>query len=398
MAQQSSRFNRGEFPPIPDTGRERVLELLESGALYRYCGTSPEESEVALLERDFASYVGSRYALAINSCGSGLYIAMLCAGVKPGDKVLSSAFTYTAVPSAIVHAGAHPVLVECTSNFCIDLDDLRRKMTPDVKVFLISHMRGHVSDMEEITALCGERGVVLIEDCAHSVGARFNGKHTGRFGAAACYSCQSHKMFNAGEGGLLVTDDEEIIAKAILYAGSQETFWKRHFCDSRYLAEHQEHVPNISMRMSNLAAAIVRSQLPYVDEWVQVYQTKHRAVVERLASSPHLVVPAEDPRVSRGPDTLQFSLPGFTREQIQAFLGHLGARGINAKLFGAPGNPRLFKSWKYIQGIEKVQLPQTERVLSTAFDTRLPLQLTMEGALALAGELSEAATRVAGAR
>ncbi len=236
------------YEAVPDKGIASALALMNSGALYRYCSTDPQYSEVALLEKEFAAYVGSRFALATNSCGSAMYIAMLCVGVRPGDRVLSSGFTYTAVPSAIVNLGAVPVLVECDENFCIDLADLERKITPDVRCLLLSHMRGHVCDMDSISSLCRAHDLVLIEDCAHSLGGRYAGTHTGRFGMAGCFSTQSHKLLNSGEGGLLVTDDDELIAKATLYSGSQETFWKRHFAQSPYFARYQNSIPNLSSR------------------------------------------------------------------------------------------------------------------------------------------------------
>ena len=204
--------------PIPEAGIRRSTELMESGVLYRYSCDGPEGSEVALLEKEFAEFVGARFALAVNSCGSAMYLSLLCLGVKPGDKVLSNAFTYTAVPSTIVHAGAQPVLVETTRDYCLDTDDLRRKITSETRVLLLSHMRGHVSEMDDVVEICEAEGVELVEDCAHSHCITYNGIHTGLFGVAGCFSTQSHKMMNSGEGGILVTDDEEIIAKSILYA------------------------------------------------------------------------------------------------------------------------------------------------------------------------------------
>ncbi|MEN8219990.1 MAG: aminotransferase class I/II-fold pyridoxal phosphate-dependent enzyme [Pseudomonadota bacterium] len=365
-----------QFSPIPEIGVKKALELMESGALYRYCSTNPEESEVALFEKDIAEYVGSNFALAVNSCGSAMYIALRSLGVKPGDPVLTSAFTYTAVPSAIVNAGAIPVLVDCTEDYGVDTEDLKRKITPKTKVLLLSHMRGHLSDMETVTNICEEHGITLMEDCAHSLGSKYDGVHTGLFGKAGCFSTQTHKIINAGEGGFLITNDEEIFAKGVLYAGSQEKFWQKHFFQSQYLERYQEYIPNISMRMSNLAAAILRPQLHLVDEWIETYQQNYKMLVNIVSQSDYLYIPRTDSRVRRGADTFQFNLKKVTAEQRDRFLSLLAQQGIPVKTFGYEGSPRFFKSWKYIDGIENIHLPQAERILPFACDMRLPLSLT----------------------
>ncbi|HIE27352.1 TPA: aminotransferase class I/II-fold pyridoxal phosphate-dependent enzyme [Candidatus Poribacteria bacterium] len=390
--------NLHSFDPIPDAGIRRATELMEKGLLYRYSCSEPEDSEVALLEKEFAKYVGARFAITVNSCGSALYLSLLCLGVKPGDKVLSSAFTYTAVPSAIVHAGAKPVLVECTRDYCIDTEDLREKITAETKVLLISHMRGHVSEMDEVVNICEEKGVKLVEDCAHSHCVTYNGTHTGLFGSAGCFSTQSHKMMNSGEGGFLITNDEEIIAKMILYTGSQETFWRKHFLGSQsledLLSKYQELIPNLSMRMSNAAAAMLRSQIPLMEGWATTYSRNYNALVDILSESEYIELPTPNPKVRRAPNTIQFNLLGMDMAKVDAFLKYLSPYGINIKMFGAKGNPRLFKSWKYINGIENVHLPRTESLLLYACDLPLPLSLTQESIELLGEKILETLKRV----
>lgn len=382
------------YEPIPVKGIENALGLMKSGALYRYCSTDPACSEVALLEKEFAAYVGSRFALATNSCGSAMYIAMLCAGVRPGDRVLSSGFTYTAVPSAIVNLGATPVLVECDENFCIDLADLERKITPDVCCLLLSHMRGHICNMDSVSALCRTYELTLIEDCAHSLGGLYAGTHTGRFGIAGCFSTQSHKLLNSGEGGLLITDDDELIAKAVLYSGSQETFWKRHFAQSSHFAKYQNSIPNLSVRMSNLSAAVIRAQLIELDDRIRAYQERYATLIAILSESPYIKLPKPLPEVSRAPDTLQFHLL-FDDNGVQQFVSLLAKKGIPVKIFGAAGNPRFFKSWQYIDGIDDVELPNTTRILRAAGDLRLPGYLT-DSNVRVIGEIMCAAAEEVG--
>ncbi len=354
---------------------------MKSGNLYRYSCSTPEESEVSLLEKEVSEYLGLRFAVAVNSCGSALYIALLCAGVKPGDKVLMPAFTYTAVPSAIVHAYATPVLVECRDNYCIDPEDLKKKITPDTKVLLLSHMRGHVADMDKIVDICQTNNICLIEDCAHSLGVLWNNIPTGNFGKIACFSTQSHKMMNSGEGGLLATNDDLVITKAILYAGSQENFWQRHFAKTNYFEELQNYIPNLSMRMSNLTAAIIRTQIPYIEQRVKNFNEKYFALESIISNSKYIDVPKQYPQVRIASDTIQFNLKHFDREEVIEFFKIIKMEGIPIKIFGYLDNPRYFPSWKYLGNVNDLpytyNLPYTKDFLCYACDLRLPSCLTM---------------------
>ena len=144
---------------LPTEAIDRANELLQSGRLHRYNNAPGEESDVALLEREFADYVGSKYCVALSSCGSSLYVALKCAGVQPGDLVLSNAFTLAPVPGAIEHAGAQPIFVECGEDFCIDLGDLERQaVVSKAPYFLMSHMRGHIADMDRTVDICNQLG------------------------------------------------------------------------------------------------------------------------------------------------------------------------------------------------------------------------------------------------
>ena len=182
----TKEFTRQE--PIPEAGIQRALELMKSGRLHRYNTAAGEISQVSLLEQEYADYVGARYCLGLSSCGSALYVALKSVGVAAGDKVLCNAFTLAPVPGAVENAGAVPVFVEITDDYVTDLEDLENKaMQSGAKYFLLSHMRGHIVDMDRVTELCRRLGILLVEDCAHTVGCRWGDKHTGTFGVAIEY-------------------------------------------------------------------------------------------------------------------------------------------------------------------------------------------------------------------
>ena len=188
--------------PIPEEGIQLANELMKTGRLYRYNADNEDTCMVSRCEAALAEYTGHKYCVALNSCGSVIFMALHCVGAGAGDKVLSNAFTFTAVPSAIVHAGCEPVYVEATENFLMDPDHLAEMADKSgAKYCVVSHMRGKVADMDRIRDICEEKGITMIEDCAHSLGVKWNGGHTGHHGDMACISSQSYKMLNSGEGG-----------------------------------------------------------------------------------------------------------------------------------------------------------------------------------------------------
>jgi dTDP-4-amino-4,6-dideoxygalactose transaminase len=193
----TGKFTQQE--PIPEAGIEAAVAVLRSGRLHRYNLIGEEEGEVSALEREFAGFVGSKYALAVASGGYAMGCALRALGVGPGDKVLSNGFTLAPVPGAIASVGAEPVFVETNEALTIDLDDLAAKAEASgAKVLLLSHMRGHICDMERLMEVAAIHGLQVIEDCAHTMGAAWKGVPSGRHGVIGCYSTQTYKHMNSG--------------------------------------------------------------------------------------------------------------------------------------------------------------------------------------------------------
>lgn len=359
---------------IPEESIKKSIQILRNGNLFRYIGDSPQDSEVALLERDFTKYLGAKYALALNSCSSAMFLALMCCGVKPGDKVLIPAFTFTAVPSAVIHAGAIPVLVECDKRYCIDIEDLEKNISPKTKVLLLSHMRGHVSDMDRIIKLCNEKKITLIEDAAHGLGVLWNKKAAGTLGKVGCYSFQSHKIINAGEGGLLVTDDEDIIVKAIYLSGAFEKSYEKHFVQSKLFRKYKNIFPAFNLRMDNVSAAIIRPQIKEIEKKVSLYNRNYKYLVNKLSVLKNIHVPSADPRERRSPDSIQFNLEGLSRDQVRKFMNKVRERGVSLFVLGLhPDNVRVFWNWKYLGNMPS--LKNTRNMLESACDMRLPVSL-----------------------
>jgi dTDP-4-amino-4,6-dideoxygalactose transaminase len=365
--------------PIPEEGQQAALELMKTGRLYRYNVAPGEESVVSLTEKDVCDYTGFKYCVGLNSCGSALMLLLKTTGLKPGGKVLSNAFTFGAVPSAIEHANGKAVYVESNRDHVIDTVDLEKKLkeNPDCNHVLISHMRGKLADMDVIADLCEKYDAILLEDCAHSLGVFWKGTHSGHKGIACAISSQSYKMINSGEGGFLLTDDPDIAAQTAVIAGAYEGLAAKHITVPG--PEHFEgkpvSLPNYSIRMSNLAAAVIRPQLKTLEPRIETYNRRYDTLVEKLQSrvGDHMYIPQDTPGVSRMVhDSIQFNLDKkFTPQMLDEFLAECGAHGLPVELFGHKSNARNFVNWGFAPADEP--LPQTAEMLTTACDCRMPL-------------------------
>ncbi|MBF9023666.1 DegT/DnrJ/EryC1/StrS family aminotransferase [Roseobacter sp. HKCCA2468] len=369
--------------PIPEAARAEIDRLLHSGDLFRY--TAPADAPVALLEREFADLMGVKYALAVSSCSAALFLSLEALGLKQGARVIIPAFTFAAVPSSIVHARMQPVLVEVGENYRIDLDDFTAKIDQDIDAVLISHMRGHTSDMDAIKALCDARNIPVIEDAAHSLGTLWHGEKIGTIGKVGCFSFQSYKMINAGEGGILISNDPDLIARAVIMSGAYEHNWKKHKGPNgqndpelaEAFARWQNQLPLYNMRLQNLSAAVIRPQLPELARRVRDGLANHDYVAGELNKSPWLNVPPALAPETRAPDSIQFNLVDFARdEDAVAFQDAAAARGVKVQVFGlSTDNARAFWNWQFIPG-ERPDLPKTRAMLMRACDVRLPARLT----------------------
>ncbi len=358
---------------IPDAARAAIDAMLQSGDLFRY--TAPEGAPVALLEAEFAALLGSRYALAVSSCSAALFLSLKALGLPRDARVLIPGFTFAAVPSSVVHADCLPVLCEVGENYRVDLTDFGTLLDQDISAVIISHMRGHTSDMDAIMALCAARDIPVIEDAAHSLGTTWGGRNIGTIGRVGCFSFQSYKMINAGEGGILVTDDADLVARAIIMSGAYEHNWKKHPVLQDAFARWQNRLPLYNLRMSNLSAAVIRPQLPELARRVRDGRANHDHVAARLNTSPHIDVPAPLAPEIRAPDSIQFNLVGLSDEDTCAFAEAAAARGVKVQVFGmSEDNARAFWNWRFIPDLP--ELPRTRAMLMRACDVRLPVRLS----------------------
>ncbi|MGC6517582.1 MAG: DegT/DnrJ/EryC1/StrS family aminotransferase [Candidatus Puniceispirillaceae bacterium] len=367
--------------PIPEQGIERAIDILKSGRIHRYNLTADEIGETALLEADYAKWQGQDYCVATTSGGTAIQLALRAAGVMPGDLVLANAYTLAPVPGAIFNVGGKAVLVEIDHDYHIDIADLAKKAeTSGAKFLLLSHMRGHIADMDAIMEIANHHHITVIEDCAHTMGAKWRGIRSGNFGHVAAFSTQTYKHMNSGEGGLLTTNDALIAAKATIMSGSY-MLYERHGASppADVFDSIRTKMPNFSCRLDHLRAAIIRAQMEHLDDNIARWNKLYQRLEANLRQIDGVSMPIRPQAEFYVGSSIQFRVDKLAASQIPDFLAKCGARGVDLKWFGAD-RPVAFTSrydsWEYLEDIP--DLPATKHALAKTIDMRVPLTFTPE--------------------
>ena len=364
--------------PLPQDAIDAAVNVLNTGRLHRYNLKDGDAGEVSSLELEFAKSIGADFCLAVASGGYALATALRAIDVKPAQKILTNAFTLAPVPGAIASVNAVPLLVEVTENLTIDLDDLEAKASQS-KVLLLSHMRGHICDMEKLMEITTRHGIKVIEDCAHTMGAGWNDKPSGSYGIIGCFSTQTYKHLNSGEGGFLTTNDPSIIAKSIALSGSYMMFDKHLSAPEKNMFEAIKYeTPNISGRMDHLRAAILRPQLKELDKKVIRWNERYRTVEAILQGVKGIFLIERYSKERFVGSSFQFLLKDFSYLEIQSIVTSCQNRGVELKWFGKNephGFTSKYDSWKYIP---PQQMARSDRIINSTLDMRLPLTFSVE--------------------
>jgi 8-amino-3,8-dideoxy-alpha-D-manno-octulosonate transaminase len=245
---------------IGEEEKKQVMEVLDRKYLFRYYGPEKYPSKVRELELKFAEKVGAKHALAVNSCTSALITALVACGVGPGDEVIVSGYTFFASCAAIVSARAIPVIAEVDETLTIDPDDIEKKITPATKALVVVHMRGVPCNMDRIMEIAQKHNLKVIEDVAQAMGGTYKGKHLGTFGDCGCYSFQYHKIITAGEGGMVVTNNQRLYDRCMGYHDTGACWRPDRFAEERY---EGELFCGVNYRMSELTGAVRSSAFLY---------------------------------------------------------------------------------------------------------------------------------------
>jgi len=337
------------------------------------------------------------FPMAVPSAGQAIQIALRAAGVASGDPVLTNAFTLAPVPGAIQAVGGRPVLVEIDENLRIDMVDLAAKAkATGAKYLLLSHMRGHLCDMGRLMAVADAAGLLVIEDCARTMGARWNDRRSGNFGLAGYFSTQTYKHINSGEGGLLTSDDPDFMARATILSGCY-MFHDRHGAgpEHGHFEAPRYEMPNTSARMDTLRAAVLRPQLPLLASRIARWNRRYRVVAQQLKHNARIVLPERPAGGRMVGSSIQFRVPNLGARGCAALVSQTAARGVELKCFGAPeqdGFSSTHQNWRYVPAQD---LPATDAILANLFDMRLPLTFSLDDCTRIGAIISDAVAQVA---
>jgi dTDP-4-amino-4,6-dideoxygalactose transaminase len=257
-----------------------AIRVLVGGNLSRF--QSGRTSQTAIFEQRLQNTIGVEYALAVNSGTSALICALVGAGIGPGDEVLVPAYTWVSTAAAPLAVGAIPILVDIDESLSIDPIAVKRNITPYTKAIIPVHMRNLVADMDALMAIARDHNLIVIEDACQAIGVKYRGRRVGSIGHAGAFSFNQHKNIKAGEGGALLTSDAHIIARAGMYhdVGSYSR-------EERFQANEPLFV-GLNLRMPELSAAILDSQLKRLDKQLAKRQERRRVIVEELRRNPRL--------------------------------------------------------------------------------------------------------------
>ena len=334
MEIQTNRLDRG-FYQYQDEFEEAALRVLRSG--WYIMG-----KELSEFESDFASYVGAKYCVGLGNGLDALWLAFRILGIGKGDEVIVQGNTYIASVMGITINGATPVFVEPDEYFNIDADKIEEKITDKTKAVLVVHLYGQASNMDKISEICKKHGLKLVEDCAQSHGAAFNGRVTGTFGDIGCFSFYPSKNIGAfGDGGAIVTDDEEIAKKMRIYRnyGSEKRYYNM--------------VVGTNSRLDEIQAALLKVRLKHAEETGREKREIAKEYDRRI-KNPLIKLP----KVREGADHIyhQYVVRCEKRDDLAAYLKDKGISTI----IHYPIPPHLAQAYEYL-GHKEGDYPITER-------------------------------------
>ena len=241
--------------------KEALLEVIESGYLYRYGdNTDPNfKAKVWNLEQQVTNYTGANFALAVNSGTTAILTALWALKIGPGDEVIVPGYTFIASITAIIFARAIPILAEVDETLTLDPADIKRKITPRTKAIMLVHMLGNPGHLDEINKIAEDNNLILIEDCAQAFGASFRGKSVGTYGQMGAFSLNVYKTITAGDGGIVVTNDKNLYTRAFAIHD------QGHLPLRQGVEQGRRTVLGLNFRMNELTAAVAGAQLKKID-------------------------------------------------------------------------------------------------------------------------------------
>lgn len=340
--------------------RKEINDVLETGILFRYNHEAQRNNiyKAREFEAEVAKLVGAKYAHAVSSGSTAVLCALAAAGIGAGDEVIVPPFTYIATVEAVLMAGALPVFADIDDTICLSADGIRKAITPKTKAVCLVHMCGQMADMDAIMAVINEHNLVLVEDAGQAMGASYKGVYTGLWGKTGAYSFDFFKIATAGEGGIMVTNDET----AYKHADSYSDHGHDHIGSNRGMEQHP--VMGFNYRISELHAAVGLVQTRRVPEIIQNNNRHKKQLMSTLSQVPGV-------SFARIPDSdgdsatfLNLLLPDT--ETAGRFVAELNAAGVGGFNYWFTNMYHFINQWNHLKDmktaaalpIEKFGAPQ----------------------------------------
>lgn len=350
------------WPVYDDHERQALMDVLESRVWWRTPGTRTLQ-----FEQEFAAYHQARHGIAVTNGTAALEVAMAACGIRPGDEVILPDFTFVATASAVLFAGALPVLVDVTPDtYCIHPELAEAAITERTRAIIGVHMGGHPADLQRLGEIARKHGLRLVEDCAHAHGSEWQGRKVGAIGDIGTFSFQASKLMTAGEGGIVITDDDELerLARSTHDCGRMpgEWFYAHYIYGSNY-------------RLSEWQGAVLSQQLQRLPEQTAMRTRSALLLDQALSQIEGLTPQRQDGRVTCNGHyayIFHYNPQAFSGLPILKFIQALNAEGIPTQASYPPLHELdVFKSQEYRKRLSNEQARGTHAFLKGAFPNTL---------------------------
>lgn len=316
-------------------------------------------------ESNIASFLGMEHAIGLNSGTDALYLSLRAAGIGPGDEVITVAHTFVATIAVIVHCGAKPVLVDVGEDFNMDMDQVEPTITPRTKAIIPVHLNGRLCDMEKLMALARKHKLLVIEDAAQALGAKFDGRKAGTFGLTGCFSLYPAKVLGGfGDGGIVVTNDADTATRI------------------RLLRDHGQRRETgdvlcfgFNSRLDNLHAAILDVKLRYLNGWLQRRRELAALYQRGLSDLADVKLPPPPQAEGRYYDVFQNYVVRARDRDRDRLVGYLKDSGVEVLV----NNPIPVHHHQAL-GLQHFRLPMTERLAQEVVSLPLNPEISNEQA------------------
>ena len=342
------------LPTIEEAEMQEVGDTLKSG----WITTGPRTRR---FEEEFRQYIGSKHAIAVNSCTAALHIALAAAGIGPGDEVITSPLTFCSTANVIVHLGGTPVFADIGEDYNVDPSEIERRITPCTKAIIPVHYSGQPCWMDEILVVTRKRNLLVIEDAAHAVGAKYRGRMIGTIGDVTAFSFYAIKNMTTAEGGMITTNNDELAEKMRLLSlhGISKDAWKRYTSEGSWY--YEVVYAGYKCNMTDIQAALGIHQLAKLERFLEIRRKYAAMYSEAFGDVPEIQTPIVNPNVRHAWHlyVIQLNLERLSIDRAQ-FIEALRAKNIGTSVHFIPVH--LHPYYRQTFGYKRGDFPNAERI------------------------------------